>query len=147
MSPALITVTVPTRIDFSIDPSKPEDDMFQSATGKITVDCGYDLKMDLLGIKAADGTTAKVVAQDKFENWNDLSQEDTVSHIALGIRKPILAAIWSKPEEGNLLNTSCGSYTLDDGDHSINLVAKYGRMWPENTTLQYNVYLRFSLAE
>lgn len=147
MSASLITASVPTRIDFEIDPNKSGSAAFWSHEGVVSVVSNNNLHLQLLGIKAADGTSAKVVSPDHFENWDDLSVEETTAHIALGL-KTSQGTIWSPPEADNSLAESCGYYDLSGyAMHRIYLDAKYGRAWPEDTTLNYILYLRLASAE
>ena len=144
MSTDLIPVSLPIRIDFSIDPNQTGNAAFRSDEGVISVISGNNLALHLMGIKAADGTSAKVVSPDQFSDsdWENLSAEQTVANIALGL-KTSQGTIWSLPEAGNDMTQSCGAYDLNGYPlHRVYMDAKYGRAWPADMALDYIIYLR-----
>lgn len=143
----IVMVAVPTRMSFAIDPSAAEDYVYSSSAHEIRNLSDQAVVISLLGIKAEDGTAAKVVPPDTFADWDGLNAEDTMSHIALGVRFS-LDTLWSPAEEGNSLDTPCGSYRLEANTmDGMSVDAKFGRAWTEDTALNYVVYLRLALAE
>lgn len=145
----VITLTVPTSLSFAINPNT--ETTFLSAPADMVSATPAKLDVDIIAIRAAGDSAAKVVAADSIENWSQLGVTDTKSKIALGIKAGDQPIIWAPAEDATPIaevTDKAGTVKVTpNGTQQIGLEGKHGMSWKETTSMDYNLYLRISLTE
>lgn len=146
VSATVITVTVPISVSFAINPNN--DSPLTVPTFSFKNNSTAPVNVSYLGFTSNEGTSAKVVEQDKFEDWSALASADTRSNIALGLSISD-STHWSEKETGTAPSTAIATMLIEPKSSldNITIDVKHGNAWDEAVTLAYKMHLKVSLPQ
>lgn len=93
--------------------------------------------------KSMDNTSPSIVSPNTFSDWMNLSQEETVSNMALGFIINGTTTYWFN-DEGSQQSEEV--YRLAVGESiTLAITGKTGTQWPQNCTIDYDCTIGFEV--
>ena len=152
-----LDIDVPVKVTFLID----ADRNFQSADFEVVNNAPVPITVTATSIKAQSATAAKVVEENVHTDteWDNLNKTETQSQIALGLQvkgktedlteAPTAQTKWFGAESGDSniqLGVIKSAYNTNASPRmQLAFDAKYGKAWVQETTLNYDLILTFSI--
>lgn len=134
-----LTVTVPVRTSFSIDPNT---ETVLSSDIPIINQSNIDVRIGVSG-RCADNTDTILISPDTYTDWSVLGEDETKKGIALGLKQEDETTIWLS---GNPVPD--GEIELEaKGRTDCSFDIRSGLAWSTPCTLEYQIHLTVCAAE
>lgn len=134
-----LTVTVPVRTSFSIDPNT---ETVLSSDIPIINQSNIDVRIGVSG-RCADNTDTILISPDTYTDWSVLGEDETKKGIALGLKQEDETTIWLSGDPA-----PDGEIELEaKGRTNCSFDIRSGLAWSTPCTLEYQIHLTVCAAE
>ena len=152
IEPISLNVTVPTNTTFLITANRT----FSSTPFSVINNSVFPVTVTTDSLKASTGNNVKIVDNDKFSDWANISAAETQSNISLGLKvlndndltdkDTIRNTYWFTDESQTQSPMHIGRIkSFNEGETSpkieMGFDAKYGRSWGDIDSIDYELCL------